>query len=178
MNDCVIHAIYPGSFDPVTLGHLDIVRRALGVFGQLTVAILENSEKEGLFSFAERREIFREAIADAGLEGVDVVQFSGLLTEFAERIGARTVVRGLRAVSDFEYELQMAQMNRRLSPHLETVFMTPSEELSFISSGLVREIARFGGDISGLVPRSAAERLAARFRDGAGGAADDRRGKR
>ncbi len=163
MKKAVLHAVYPGSFDPVTLGHMDIARRALGIFGRLTVAILENTDKAGFFSFAERQEIFLEAVREAGLRGVEVVHFSGLLTDFAQHIGADLVVRGLRAVSDFESELQMAQMNRRLSSELETVFMTPSEDVSYISSGLVREIASFGGDISSLVPHAATVRLAERF---------------
>ncbi|MDQ7006861.1 MAG: pantetheine-phosphate adenylyltransferase [Acidobacteriota bacterium] len=158
-----ICAVYPGSFDPVTLGHLDIVRRACRLYGGLTIAVLRNTRKKPAFSAEQRRAMFEAVITDEGLEGVEVVHFEGLLCDFARKIGARVVIRGLRAISDFEYELQMAQMNRRLAPGLETVFLTPGEEVSFISSGLVREIAQLGGDVSSLVhPRVAAE-LARRY---------------
>lgn len=156
-------AIYPGSFDPVTNGHLDIVRRAVENFGPLTVAVLRNSTKAPLFSAEERRDMFEQAIADERISDVRVVAFDGLLVEFARQERATVVVRGLRAISDFEYELQMALINRRLMPHLETAFLVPGEDVSFISSRFVREIARLGGDVSSLVPRVAQERLARLF---------------
>jgi pantetheine-phosphate adenylyltransferase len=156
-------AIYPGTFDPVTLGHMDVVRRARGLFGSVRVAVLENTAKAPLFDAEERRAMFAEALRSEGIEGVDVVAFDGLLVEFARRIGARTIVRGLRAMSDFEYELQMAQMNRRLDESIETVFLTPDEAVASISSRLVREIAQLGGDVSELVPEAALDRLRARL---------------
>jgi pantetheine-phosphate adenylyltransferase len=163
MSSAPARAIYPGSFDPVTNGHLDIVRRSLENFGALTVAVLKNETKDPLFSTEERREMFEEAVRDAGLEGVRVVAFGGLLVDFARQEQATVVVRGLRAISDFEYELQMALINRRLLPHLETVFLVPGEDVSFISSRFVREIARLGGDVSSLVPAASRTRLARLF---------------
>ncbi len=157
------HAIYPGSFDPVTNGHLDIVRRAVDTFGGLTVAVLRNTNKAPLFDVEERRAMFIEALAEAGIPNVPVVAFDGLLVDFAREHEATIVVRGLRAISDFEYELQMALINRRLAPHLETAFLVPGEDVSFISSRLVREIARLGGDVSGLAPTASLKRLARRF---------------
>jgi len=169
MSDCA-RAIYPGSFDPVTLGHLDLVRRAVRIFdGGLVVAVLRNTTKTPLFSPGERREMFAEALREAGIDGVEVISFEGLLVDVARRLGARIILRGLRAVSDFEFELQMAMMNRRLAPGIETVFLTPGEDVSFISSRLVREIVRLGGDVSGLVPRAALVRLVERFGPGAEG---------
>lgn len=152
-------AIYPGSFDPVTLGHLDLAARAVRIYGELIVAVLRNTQKAPLFAAEERRAMLVEALAETGLPGVRVVAFDGLLADFARAERAGIVVRGLRAISDFEYELQMALMNRRLDPGLETVFLTPGEDVSFISSRLVREIARLGGNVSELVPRAALERL-------------------
>lgn len=157
-------AVYPGSFDPVTLGHLDIVRRAVGICGKLTVAVLQNTRKRPAFGAEQRRDMFRDALAAEGIENVEVVQFDGLLSDFAAKIGARVVIRGLRAISDFEYELQMAQMNRRLAPGLETVFLTPGEEVSFISSGLVREVAQLGGDVSSLVPAAVLQQVRRLYR--------------
>lgn len=156
-------AIYPGSFDPVTFGHLDIVRRGLDTFGALTVAVLRNANKDPLFDAEERRAMFEEALAETGIAGVRVVAFDGLLVEFARQEQANVVLRGLRAISDFEYELQLALINRRLMPHLETAFLVPGEDVSFISSRFVREIARLQGDISSLCPRAAQRRLAALF---------------
>ncbi len=156
-------AIYPGSFDPVTNGHLDIVRRAVENFGALTVAVLRNATKNPLFTADERRDMFDEAVRAAGIEDVRVVAFDGLLVDFARQEQATVVVRGLRAISDFEYELQMALINRRLLPHLETVFLVPGEDVSFISSRFVREIARLGGDVSSLVPDVARRRLERTF---------------
>ncbi len=157
------HAIYPGSFDPVTYGHLDIVRRGLDTFGELTVAVLRNSSKDPLFDAEERRVMFEEALVEVGLDGVRVIAFDGLLVDFARQERATVVLRGLRAISDFEYELQLALINRRLMPHLETAFLVPGEDVSFISSRFVREIARLRGDVSSLCPRAARTRLARLF---------------
>jgi pantetheine-phosphate adenylyltransferase len=159
-----LRAVYPGSFDPVTIGHLDVVKRAVKIADELTVAVLRNTGKEPLFTVEERCEMFAEAVEAEKLERVRVTHFEGLLTEFARDIGASVIVRGLRALTDFEYELQMAQLNRRMYPELETLFMTPGEEVSFISSRLVREIAQLGGDVSELVPPAALARLQARLR--------------
>lgn len=156
-------AIYPGSFDPVTKGHLDIVRRAVSTFGGLTVAVLRNTNKAPLFDADERRAMFIEALAESAIAGVQVVAFDGLLVDFARQNKATIVIRGLRAISDFEFELQMALINRRLAAHLETAFLVPGEDVSFISSRLVREIARLGGDVSELVPKAAQKRLTRLF---------------
>jgi pantetheine-phosphate adenylyltransferase len=144
-------ALYPGSFDPITLGHEDIARRALQVVDRLIVAVAHTSthDKRGLFGVQERVGLIREVLGDD--ERIEVRSFEGLLVEFAEREGARLVIRGLRAVSDFEYELQMAQMNQELWPEIETVFLVPEVRYSFISSSLVREVATLGGDISPFV---------------------------
>lgn len=158
-------ALYPGSFDPVTNGHLDIARRATRIFGEVIVGVLRNSGKAPLFSAEERAALFEESVREAGIHSIRVEAFEGLLVDFAARCGASVVVRGLRAISDFEYELQLAVMNRRLRPELETMFLTPGEDVGFISSRLVREIARFGGDVSGLVPPAAARALARRCGD-------------
>ena len=153
-------AVYPGSFDPLTNGHLDILSRARRLADRVILAILENDEKTPLFSVAERIEMIGEIVgADPA---VAVRSFSGLLIDFARESGATLLVRGLRAVSDYEYELQMALMNRRLDPSLETVFLMAKEEYSYVSSRLVKEVARLGGDIKGLVPESVARRLMAR----------------
>jgi pantetheine-phosphate adenylyltransferase len=143
-------AVFPGSFDPITNGHVDIIRRGLSVFDRVTVAILINQEKKPLFTVDERVAIVREVWA--GEPRVQVDTFSGLLVDYASRVGASVIVRGLRAISDFEYEFQMALMNRRLKPHVETVFMMPAEKYSYLSSRLVKEVFQLGGDIEGLVP--------------------------
>ena len=157
-------AIYPGTFDPITYGHLDIIERGRRLFDRIIVAILENAEKQPLFSIEERVELIREATA--GSPNVSVDTFSGLLVEYVRRSGAHVIVRGLRALSDFEYEFQMALMNRRLDAGVETVFMMPAEAYSYLSSRLVKEVAFLGGDVSGLVPPAVAkaitERVAAR----------------
>jgi pantetheine-phosphate adenylyltransferase len=150
-------ALYPGSFDPVTNGHLDIIERARSLADQLIVAVLVNDEKEPLFT-ARRRIAMLERLF-AGCPDVEVRRFRGLLVDFARETGARMIVRGLRAVSDFEYEFQMALMNRRLAPEIETVFLMASEEYSYVSSRVVKEVARLGGDISGLVPELARKEL-------------------
>ena len=150
-------AVYPGSFDPLTNGHVDIIRRGARLFDQIVVAILENVEKESFFTVKERldhaREVFREQ------ENVEVDTFGGLLVDYAHRRNASVIVRGLRAISDFEYEMQMALMNRRLSSEIETVFMMPAEPYTYVSSRLVKEIFSLGGSVSGLVPPSVEERL-------------------
>lgn len=154
-------AIYPGSFDPVTNGHMDLIERAAKLFKHLVVAVLRNTEKAPLFTLTERLEMLRE-VASA-FPNVEVDSFDGLLTEYARRRQAKVLLRGIRAVSDYEYELQMAMINRKLEPELETVFMVPAVSFSFISSRLVREIARLGGPVEGLVPPSVEHRLRARL---------------
>lgn len=153
-------AVYPGSFDPLTNGHLDIIRRGLEVFDRIVVGIAENARKSSLFTVEERLEIIRLVVAD--MPRVETDAFEGLTVHYAVRRGAVAIVRGLRAVADFEYELQMANMNRKLCPGIETLFMMTSEKYFFVSSQNVKEVARFGGDISELVPPLVAERLAAR----------------
>jgi pantetheine-phosphate adenylyltransferase len=143
-------AVFPGSFDPLTNGHLDIIARALRVFDQLRVAILVNPEKRPLFTVGERVEIIREAYRREARVRVDT--FSGLLVDYARKLGAPVIVRGLRALSDFEYEFQMALMNRRLDPRIETVFMMPAESYSYVSSRLVKEVFELGGRVTDLVP--------------------------
>jgi len=140
--------VYPGSFDPLTKGHEDLIHRSLGFLDKLVVAVAVNVGKQPLFSLDERVAMIRETVQDPK---VDVQSFDGLLVDFARKIGATVIVRGLRAVSDFEYEFQMALMNRHLAPKLETIFLVPAFDLTYLSSSLVREVARFGGDVSGLV---------------------------
>ena len=142
-------AVYAGSFDPITRGHEDLIRRSLGFVDRIVVAVATNVAKQPLFTLEERVGFIRAAVGDDAR--VDVRQFTGLLVDFARTVDARLIIRGLRAVSDFEYEYQMALMNRHLSPGLETIFMVPSLETTYISSSLVREVARFHGDVSGLV---------------------------
>jgi pantetheine-phosphate adenylyltransferase len=154
-------ALFPGSFDPPTKGHEDLIRRSLALADRVLVAVAANSAKQPLFTVEERLDMLRVAI---GAEPRITVQtFEGLLADFAKRAGAAVVVRGLRAVSDFEYEFQMALMNRQLHPSLETVFLVPAVDLTYLSSSLVREVARYGGDVSGLVHPVVAEALARRF---------------
>lgn len=157
MSEGVI-AIYPGSFDPVTNGHLDIIERGRKIFGRVVVAVLVNRAKQPMFTIEERLEMLREATAR--WDNVVVGSFNGLLVEFAARNEATVILRGIRAVTDYEFEFQMALMNRRLAPSIETVFLVPSEAFSFLSSSLVREVAMLGGSISGLVPRMVENRLA------------------
>jgi len=154
-------AIYPGSFDPPTKGHEDLVRRSLALADRVIVAVAVNVAKQPLFSVEERLGMLRKAVGDD--PRVTFESFEGLLADFARRIGANVVVRGLRAVSDFEYEFQMALMNRQLHPSLETVFLVPALDLTYLSSSLVREVARFGGDVSALVHPDVAAALARRF---------------
>jgi pantetheine-phosphate adenylyltransferase len=150
-------AVYPGSFDPLTNGHLDIIARTTRMFERVIVAILVNEAKQPLFSLSERVAMAREALG--GLKGVEVDTFDGLLVEYVARIGAGVVVRGLRAISDFEYEYQMALMNRRLNDQVETVFMMPAEQYVYISSRLVKEVCMLGGSVAGLVPDVVERRL-------------------
>lgn len=148
-------AIYPGTFDPITFGHLDIMRRALSLCDRLIVAVALSPKKNPLFSSDERVEFIKQSVQ--GLQGIEVLPFDTLLTGFAESHKANIIIKGLRAVSDFEYELQMGLMNRNLNDQLETVFMIPSQEYSFLSSSFVKEIAKHGGDVSKMVPKCVQE---------------------
>ena len=152
-----VKAIYPGSFDPMTNGHLDLIARGSRVFDHLVVAVLNNSAKHPLFSVPERVEMLTESVADLG--NVSVATFDGLLVDFARQQQAQAVMRGIRAISDYEYELQMALMNQRLAPELETVFLMPAAKYSFVSSRLVKEVFQLGGSVEGLVPQLVIERL-------------------
>jgi pantetheine-phosphate adenylyltransferase len=154
-------AVYPGSFDPLTNGHLDIIRRGSRLFDRFLVAVLENEGKSPLFTVAERKELIARCTSD--MPAVEVHSFSGLLIDFMRRVKASVVVRGIRAVSDYEYELQMALMNRDLSPNVETIFMLPAVEYTYVSSRLVKEVFRLGGDVARLVPSPVLESLKARL---------------
>jgi pantetheine-phosphate adenylyltransferase len=156
-------AIYPGSFDPVTNGHLDLIERASKLFGRVVVTVARNAEKAPMFTLKERVEMLREATQP--FPNVEVDTFDGLLVDYARKLGARVLVRGIRAISDYEYELQMALMNRRLEPQLETVFMLPAVEYSYLSSHLVRELAALGGSLTGLVPPAVEQRLRIKVAD-------------
>ena len=153
----MLRAVYPGSFDPVTYGHLDIIRRSRSLADELIVGVLNNKAKTPLFSVEERVKMLEEMTKN--MPGVKIVPFEGLLIDFAKEMSAGIVVRGLRAVNDFEYELQMAQTNNKLSPELETVFLTTSLEYSYLSSTIVKEVAAFGGDISQFVPGTIERRI-------------------
>ncbi|HEX8437850.1 pantetheine-phosphate adenylyltransferase [Archangium sp.] len=153
-------AIYPGSFDPLTNGHLSIIQRALQMFDRVIVAVAVNPKKVPLFSEEERKQIILEACPDPRVE---VDAFHGLLVEYANRRGVNVLLRGLRAVSDFEYEFQLANMNRKLAPGIETVFMMTGEDYFYVSSQLVREVASFGGNVEGLVPPNVLKKLRARY---------------
>jgi pantetheine-phosphate adenylyltransferase len=150
-------AIYPGSFDPLTNGHVDIIQRGSGLFDRIVIAILLNVEKSPLFTVDERVEIARDVFRE--YPNVEVDTFDGLLVEYARRKGARVIVRGLRAISDFEYEMQMALMNRHLNPGVETVFMMPAEAYTYVSSRLVKEVVALGGSVTSLVPSVVEQRL-------------------
>lgn len=154
-------AIYPGSFDPITHGHVSIVKSGLVCFDKLIVAVLENPRKTSLFTVEERLEIIREEFANE--KNVEVDSFSGLLVEYCKKKNVRVVLRGLRAVADFEYELQMANMNRHLDANVETVFLMANDAYFYVSSNLVKEAAKLGGDVSGLIPASASRRLNAKL---------------
>ena len=155
-------ALYPGSFDPPTNGHLSIIQRGLKMFDGLIVAVLMNPAKDALFTVEERVELLRGALGNE--KRAQVKTFSGLLVKFAQQEGVNTVLRGLRAVSDFEYEFQMANMNRKLAPEIETLFMMTGEDYFYISSRFVRDVARLGGDVSGLVPQNVLQVLRKRFK--------------
>jgi len=150
-------AIYPGSFDPLTNGHLSLIQRGLNIFAGLIVAVANNPDKTPLFTFQERMQLIRDAVGND--PRVEVDSFDGLLVQYAKRRGVHTVLRGLRAVSDFEYEFQLANMNRRLDPEFDSVFVMTGEDYFYVSARLVREVSRFGGDVSTLVPRNVLEAL-------------------
>ncbi len=154
-------AVYPGTFDPITNGHIDILTRGGRMFDRIIVAILRNPDKDPLFPLEERAEILKAVVSR--WSNVEVESFDGLLVDFARKRGAQVIVRGLRALSDFEYEFQMTLMNQRLEPGIQTVFMMPSEAYSYVSSRLVKEVARLGGDVTGLVPAEVVARLKKRF---------------
>lgn len=156
-----ITAIYPGTFDPVTNGHLDLIHRASKLFQRVVVAVAESRGKGPLFTLTERVALIKDVIS--GFENVDVIGFDTLLVDCAKNHQAAVIIRGLRAVSDFEYEFQLAGMNRRLSPEIETVFLTPAEQYEFISSSMIREIAQFKGDVSSFVPETVKKRLIEKF---------------
>jgi pantetheine-phosphate adenylyltransferase len=160
--NCVV-AIYPGSFDPITSGHLDVIERGSRLFDRLIVSILRNEAKAPLFTIEERMQMLAEVTSR--FENVEIDCFDGLLANYALEKGARVILRGIRAVSDYEYELQMALMNRRLQPQLETVFLLAGEQFSFISSKLVKEVIGLGGNISDFVPPAVEKRLRARLKD-------------
>lgn len=153
-------AVYPGSFDPITKGHEDLIHRSLGFVDRIVVAVAVNVVKQPLFSCEERVALIRQCVP---APRVEVQSFDGLLVDFAKQVGATVIVRGLRAVSDFEYEFQMALMNRNLGPHIETVFLVPAFDLTYLSSSLVREVARFGGDVSALVHPAVQQALKRKF---------------
>ena len=154
-------AIYPGSFDPVTFGHIDVIGRALRLFDEVVVAVAPSEGKSPLFSVSDRIDLIKASLP--GEPGLLVKQFDGLLVDFVQAEKAAVVVRGLRAVSDFEFEFQMALMNRRLAPEVETIFLMPKEDYSYISSRLVKEVARLGGDVSGVVPAPVVAALPKKF---------------
>jgi len=159
-----VRALYPGTFDPPTNGHIDLIQRGSKLFEHLTVGILNNPVKNPLFTVEERAEMLREATS--GLGNVSVATFDGLMVDFARQLGALAVLRGIRAISDYEHEFQMALMNRRLAPEIETVFLQPAGRYSFISSRMLKEVFSFGGDVTGLVPPNVLKRLRARINSG------------
>jgi pantetheine-phosphate adenylyltransferase len=159
-----VKALYPGTFDPPTNGHVDLIQRGSKLFEHLTVGILKNPVKNPLFTVEERVEMLKEATSALG--NVSIATFDGLMVEFARRQGATAVLRGIRAISDYEHEFQMALMNRRLAPEIETVFLQPAGRYSFVSSRMVKEVFSFGGDVSGLVPPNVLKRLRARISKG------------
>ena len=154
-------AIYPGSFDPITNGHLDVIERARKLFDEVVVAVAHNDEKQPLFSLKERLDLLRETAGK--IDNVRIAEFEGLLVEFARNEEAGVVIRGLRAISDFEFEFQMALMNRKLDSAVETIFLMPKEEYTYLSSRIVKEIARLGGDVGGFVPACVAKALSRKF---------------
>lgn len=156
-----VKALYPGTFDPPTNGHVDLIQRGAKIFDQLTVGILVNPVKNPLFTVEERLEMLEEATRS--LDNVAIATFDGLMVEFARQMGASAVLRGIRAISDYEHEFQAALMNRRLAPEIETVFLQPAGRYSFVSSRMVKEVVSFGGDVSGLVPPNVLKRLRGRM---------------
>lgn len=154
-------AIYPGSFDPITNGHLDVIERARKLFDEVVVAVAHNDEKQPLFSLNDRLDLLRETAGK--IDNVRIAEFEGLLVEFARNEEAGIVIRGLRAISDFEFEFQMALMNRKLDSAVETIFLMPKEEYTYLSSRIVKEIARLGGDVGGFVPACVAKALSGKF---------------
>jgi pantetheine-phosphate adenylyltransferase len=156
-----VSALYPGTFDPPTNGHLDLIERGAKLFDHLIVAVLNNPGKDPLFTVEERVEMLKESTA--ALKNVSVATFDGLMVEFARQQGVSAVLRGIRAISDYEYEFQMALMNRRLAPEIETVFLQPAGRYSFVSSRMLKEVFSFGGDVSGLVPPNVLKRLRGRM---------------
>ncbi len=161
-----VKALYPGTFDPPTNGHVDLIQRGAKLFDHLTVAILVNPVKNPLFTVDERVEMLKEATV--GIGNVSVATFDGMMVDFARQQGASAVLRGIRAISDYEHEFQMALMNRRLAPDVETVFLQPAGRYSFVSSRMVKEVFSFGGDVTGLVPPNVLKRLRARIQSGNG----------
>ena len=155
-------AVYPGSFDPITRGHEDLIRRGLEIADRVVVAVATQQSKQPLFTLAERLRLVRTVLG--ANHRLEIKTFHGLLVDFAHKVGARTIVRGLRYVSDFEYEYQMALMNRKLAPDIETLFLVPAFDFTYLSSSLVREVARYGGDVSGLVHPAVSKALAAKLR--------------
>lgn len=158
----MLRAVYPGSFDPVTYGHLNMIERSCGLVDELIIGVLKNRKKVPLFSVEERIDMMKEVTRD--MPGVRVLPFEGLLVDFARKMSAGMIIRGLRAVTDFEYELQMSQTNYKLSPGLETIFLTTSLEYAYLSSTTVKEVAAFGGDISQFVPDIVAEKIQAKIK--------------
>src|SRR3974390_971248 len=156
-----VKALYPGTFDPPTNGHGDLIQRGARIFGHVTVAVLNNPGKNPLFSVGERVEMLEEVVRQ--FDNVSVATFDGLMVEFARKQGATAVLRGIRAISDYEYEFQMALMNRRLAPEIETVFLQPAGRYSFVSSRMLKEVFSFGGEVAGLVPPNVLKRLRSRL---------------
>jgi pantetheine-phosphate adenylyltransferase len=156
-------AIYPGSFDPVTNGHLSIIIRAAGLFDRVIVAALKNNSKNPAFTETEKVEMINMVVKESGLTNVEVVAFSGLLADYCKEVGASYIVKGLRAMSDFEYEFQMALTNKKINPDVETVFLSTNSENMYLSSSIVKEVARYGGDISGFVPPCIEEKIKQKF---------------
>ncbi len=161
-----VKAVYPGSFDPITFGHIDIIERGLKLFDKIVVAILINPAKTPLFTVQERIEMIRESIKHLPEEKIEVSSFTGLLVDYVKTIKAKAILRGIRAISDFEYEFQMALTNRKLLKDVDTVFMMPDERFSYLSANLVREVATFGGDISHFVPSHVEKKLKEKFLKG------------
>jgi pantetheine-phosphate adenylyltransferase len=154
-------ALYPGTFDPITNGHLDLIERALALFDGLIIAVAENPQKKPLFSLTERKELLKKVLST--FRRVEIIGFEGLTAQLAKEKGVTAIVRGLRAVSDFEYEFQIALMNRRLAPQVETVFLMPSEKYTYLSSTVIKDVFSHGGDVSGLVPEAVLEALKGKF---------------